>query len=169
MSTKTVKNDSPRDISTQLLPRILREGYGPGAWHGSDLKAALTDVGAELAFWRPQPERHNIAEVALHHAFYAHTVRARLLGVTPERFPLDGEDWFSANGPTTMKWDRILALVETEQERLADAVGKLATDKESSPLSDDERLDVVLGITCHAVYHAGQVQLIKRLREGAAS
>jgi hypothetical protein len=23
---------------------------------------------------------------------------------------------------------------------------------------------VVLGITCHAVYHAGQIQLIKRLR-----
>jgi hypothetical protein len=24
--------------------------------------------------------------------------------------------------------------------------------------------DIVLGIACHAVYHAGQVQLIKRLR-----
>ena len=23
---------------------------------------------------------------------------------------------------------------------------------------------VVLGITCHAIYHAGQIQLIKRLR-----
>ena len=27
-----------------------------------------------------------------------------------------------------------------------------------------EAFDLVLGITCHAVYHAGQVQLIKRLR-----
>ena len=29
-----------------------------------------------------------------------------------------------------------------------------------------EHHDLVLGITCHAVYHAGQVQLIKKLHEG---
>ena len=28
--------------------------------------------------------------------------------------------------------------------------------------------NLVLGITCHAVYHAGQVQLVKRLREAGA-
>ena len=52
----------------RLLTRVLDEGYGPGAWHGPDLKAALADVSPELAFWRPSPERHNLAEVALHHA-----------------------------------------------------------------------------------------------------
>jgi hypothetical protein len=169
MSTKIAKTDSPHDTSTRLLPRILREGYGPGAWHGADLKAALADVEAEVAFWRPQPERHNIAEIALHHAFYSRTVRARLLGSTPERFPLDGEDWFAAGSPATMPWHQILGLVEIEQERLAGAIGDLAADRGASPLSEDERLDVVLGITCHAVYHAGQIQLIKRLRETAAS
>src|SRR5262245_37268560 len=51
--------------------RILREGYGEGAWHGPDLKAALADVTDANAFWRPAPGRHNIAEVALHHAYYA--------------------------------------------------------------------------------------------------
>jgi len=169
MSTKTAKNESAYDTTTQLLPRILREGYGPGAWHGSDLKAALADVEAKLAFWRPQPQRHNIAEIALHHAFYSRTVRSRLLGSTPERFPLDGEDWFAAADEATMTWDGVLALVETEQERLAGAVKDLATGRAASPLSEDERVDVVLGITCHAVYHAGQIQLIKRLRESASS
>src|SRR5262245_53456299 len=170
MSTKTAtKTDTQYDATTRLLPRILREGYGPGAWHGADLKAALGDAGTELAFWRPQPHRHNIAEIALHHAFFVRTVRARLLGVTPERYPLDGEDWFPADSPATMTWERILELVETEQERLARAVEDLAAGRAASPLSDEERLEVVLGITCHAVYHAGQVQLIKRLREGKGS
>jgi hypothetical protein len=31
-----------------------------------------------------------------------------------------------------------------------------------SPLAE-RAVDLVLGITCHAVYHAGQIQLIKRL------
>ena len=62
MTTKTT-------IATPLDPtmnlRILEEGYGPGAWHGADLRAALTDVSPRLAFWRPGPGRHNIAEIAL--------------------------------------------------------------------------------------------------------
>ena len=33
----------------------------------------------------------------------------------------------------------------------------------SSPLADADRFNLELGITCHAIYHAGQVQLIKRL------
>ena len=58
--------------------RILREGYGDGAWHGPDLKAAVADVTEATAFRRPAPGRHNIAEIAVHHAFYAHAVRAKL-------------------------------------------------------------------------------------------
>jgi hypothetical protein len=34
-----------------------------------------------------------------------------------------------------------------------------------SPMKADERFGLVLGVTCHAVYHAGQIQLIKRLHE----
>ena len=61
--------------------RVLDEGYGPGAWHGADLKAAIGDVSAELAFWRPAAGRHNIAEIALHHAFCTNAVRAKLLSL----------------------------------------------------------------------------------------
>ena len=170
MSTRTpTQPEAPRDASGRMLPRILQDGYGPGAWHGADLKAALADVGPELAFWRPQPERHNIAEIALHHSYQSHAVRGRLGGMKPEPFPLEGEDWFAADGPATMTWERILKLVDTEQQRLAEAVGDLAAGRLSSPLAEAERIELVLGITCHAVYHAGQVQLIKRLRAGQAS
>src|SRR5262249_46482668 len=133
------------------------------------LKAALADVGSELAFWRPQPERHNIAEIALHHTYQSRAVRARLLGVTPERFPLEGEDWVPADGPSGISWVGILALVQSEHQRLAAAARVCAAGTSSAPLSDEDRMDLVLGITCHAVYHAGQVQLVRRLRENAAS
>jgi len=58
MSSKAAISAAPE---THFLTRILDEGYGPGAWHGPDLKAALADVSDELAFWRPSPQRHNIA------------------------------------------------------------------------------------------------------------
>ena len=42
-------------VGTAVLTRTLEEGYGPGAWHGDDLKAAVGTVSAETAFRRPAP------------------------------------------------------------------------------------------------------------------
>ncbi len=140
--------------------RILNEGYGPGAWHGADLKAAIGDVTPDLAFWRPAAGRHNIAEIALHHAWCARSVRMKFSDGEAEEFPIEGEDWFEAGDESKLSWKKIAKLVETQQKKLADAVAA-----SNGSLSDAERLDLLLGVTCHAIYHAGQIQLIKRLRE----
>jgi hypothetical protein len=158
MSTKTAETTTERAI----LGRILTEGYGPGAWHGADLKAALADVTEATAFTRPAHGRHSIAEIAIHHAYCTRSVRERLSGKTPEPFVLDGDDWFALPDATKLTWKQLAKAVETEQRKLADVVSGLAEGK-ASPLSSDEQLNLVLGITCHAVYHAGQVQLVKKL------
>jgi hypothetical protein len=146
-----------------LTHRILAEGYGPGAWHGADMRAALSDVTADIAFWRPKPERHNIAEIAVHHAYYQHSVRGRLGPGAIEPFVLEGEDWFEQSSEAGLGWPTIRALVEDQQQRLTAVVSDIESGRVNSPLSSDERFGLVLGITCHAVYHAGQVQLVKRL------
>jgi len=147
----------------QFLTRILDEGYGPGAWHGPDLKAALAEVSDELAFWRPSPQRHNIAEVALHHAYYVRSVRGQLSSNSLEPFVLEGEDWFVLSGPARLGWPQVQSIAETEQSKLTTVVAEIVAGRVKSKLSEAERFNLVLGITCHAVYHAGQIQLIKRL------
>jgi DinB family protein len=164
MSTATrVRTATPSGLDPNVLARVVEEGYGPGAWHGPDLKAALSDVTPELAFWRPAQGRHNIAEIALHHAYYVRSVRAQLSGTTPEPFVLEGEDWFECSDSGTLTWPDILGVVDLQQRRLATAVADVAAGRSRRSSADVEPFDVVLGITCHAVYHAGQVQLIKRL------
>lgn len=144
--------------------RILSEAWGPGAWHGADLKAAIADVPPALAFWRPAKGRHNIAEIALHHAFFARSVRAQISGRPVEPFVLPGEEWFVVNDEKTLPWAKIQSALESEQQRLAELVASVETVTTSSPLAATERFNLVLGIASHAIYHAGQVQLIKRLR-----
>ena len=153
--TKTAPAAIP--VSPALAQRILDEGYGPGAWHGNDMKAALADVSPKIAYWRPGPGRHNIAEIAIHHAYYQHSVRGRLTGAKLEPFVLPGDDWFAIEDENAMAWKKILDVVASMQKKLADVAGG------PSILPEDERLGLLLGITCHAVYHAGQVQLIKAL------
>lgn len=143
--------------ATSTLTRILNEGFGPGAWHGADLKAAVEDVTPELAFWRPAEGRHNIAEIALHHTYTARNVRGKIAGRDPEPFVLEGDDWFEASANGRLSWPEIRAVLQAEQERLADAVA-------SADESNSDVFDLVLGITGHAIYHAGQIQLLKRLQ-----
>ena len=150
---------------TSLLVRILDEGYGPGAWHGNDMKAALADVEPALAFWRPASSRHNIAEIAIHHAFYIHAVRERLTGASPGPFAFEGDgDWFTLPGSSRLGWPELASIVAEEQQALRSLVGEIGAGRVRSAKNDGERLDLILGITCHAVYHAGQIQLIKALR-----
>ena len=61
-----------------------------------------------------------------------------------------------------MRWSEVQATVESEQSRLALLVGQIEGGA-ASPLAEAERFKLELGITCHAIYHAGQIQLIKRL------
>jgi hypothetical protein len=164
-TTVSPKTAIPDQLDPRVLTRILEEGYGPGAWHGSDLRAAITDVSPELAYWRPAPGRHNIAEIALHHAYCTRSVRAQLSGTSPEPFVLEGDDWFILSDQSRVTWPEILRVVDAEQGRLARLVIDIGAGRVPSPLGGAEGFDLVLGITCHAIYHAGQVQLIKRLRD----
>jgi hypothetical protein len=149
-------------IPAGLESRVLQEGYGPGAWHGADLKAALGDVTPELAFWRPAPGRHNIAEIALHHAYCVRALRSQISGVAAEPFVREGDDWFDLPSEAAMAWAEVRATLDSEQGRLAALIAQIEAGG-SSPIADRERFGLELGITGHAIYHAGQVQLIKRL------
>ena len=158
MTTSTLTQQSSVSLDPALASRIVREGYGPGAWHGPDLRAAIADVSVSTAFRRPGPGRHNIAEIVVHHAFYVRSVIERL-GGTPDAFPFAGEDWFPLDDESAMKWSAIATLIESLQSQLAAQVAKPVRNDKTT----DEQMDLVLGITCHAAYHAGQIQLIKVL------
>ena len=164
-TTMPAKTTIPDRLDPQVLTRVLEEGYGPGAWHGPDLQAALADVSPELAFWRPGSGRHNIAEIALHHAYCTRAVRGQCSGLSPEPFVLEGEDWFTVSDETRLGWVEIRRVVDAEQRRLARLVSDIEAGRIQSPLAGAARFDLALGITCHAIYHAGQVQLIKRLHD----
>jgi hypothetical protein len=161
VSTSAAKNK--RAGGTGVESRILREGFGPGAWHGPDLKAACGDVSAGVAFLRPAAGRHNIAEVALHHAWYVRSVAAQLSGRPSDPFVMAGEDWFTLDDESTLPWAKVQSALASEQARLSRVVDDIEAGALESPLPADERVNLVLGITGHAIYHAGQIQLIKRL------
>ena len=159
----TTETRTATGLPAATFTRILDEGYGPGAWYGSDLRAAIAGVKKGEAFKRPAPGRHNIAEVALHHAYWVGQIEHKLTGAPASAFPLVGEDWFELDDEKKLSWNAIVTLVDASHQRLSRTVGEIAGGDRPSPLSEAERFDFVIGITGHAAYHAGQIQLIKKL------
>ena len=76
---------------------------------------------------------------------------------------LDGEDWFEWDAASRLSWADVKKTLSQEVRQLRDTVDAIDQGKQVSPLSAEARFDQVLGITGHAAYHAGQIQLVKAL------
>jgi hypothetical protein len=156
-----------RDSTTELLVELLRRAYDVAAWHGPNLKGALRGVDAARAGWRAGPGRRSIGEIALHAACWKSVARRRLLGLPRGSFARAGSNWFALeDGLSEREWREIRALLDGEQSQLLEAVAGFEPGRwgETPASRRHTWAGLVEGVAFHDVYHAGQIELIKRLR-----
>jgi uncharacterized damage-inducible protein DinB len=149
-----------------LLLRIVDEAYERKAWHGPNLRGSLRGVAVEEAAWRPGADRHNIWEVAVHVAYWKYANWRRLTGEKRGSFPYKGSNWFARpDAPTEKAWRADLALLDEQHRRLREAIARIPQRRLSERSSGSRhRVDTLAyGTAAHDVYHAGQIQLVKRL------
>ena len=150
-----------------LLLEIIDQAYERQAWHGPNLKGSLRGLTAKQASWRPARGRHNIWELVIHAAYWKYAVRRRLLGGKRGSFRIKGSNWFETlkrNGERAWKDD--LALLDQTHRGLREAIAVLAPSRlhSSQPGSKVKNVTLIYGIASHDLYHAGQIQLLKRLQ-----
>ena len=153
------------DRRIKELLRLLDEGYDTPTWHGPNLRAAVARVKVEEALRRPGPRRHNIWELTVHAAYWKYTVRRRLLGEKRGSFVLKGSNWFAAPASATEEeWRATLALLAEEHRRLRAAVAKFPAAKLHRRMKASKwtAAQSISGVAMHDIYHAGQIQLVKR-------
>jgi DinB superfamily len=150
-----------------LLLRLIDESYEKKAWHGPNLKGSFRGLSPIEAAWRPQPSRHSIVENVVHCAYWKYAVRRRLTGEKRGSFALKGTNWFAIAAPLVeAAWKEYAALLEREHRSLRQTIaafppGRLAGFPGGSKVSF---VTQIYGIALHDVYHAGQIQLLKRLQ-----
>lgn len=141
----------------ELLLHLLDEGYHRVAWHGPTLRGSLRGVSAKEAAKRPAPGRHSIWELAVHAAYWKYAVWRRLTGAKRGTFPRKGSNWLPTPSPASpAAWKRDVAMLGEMHRDLRKVVEGL---RELTP----RRRRLIAGIAFHDVYHAGQIQVVKRL------
>lgn len=144
-----------------VILSMIDEAYERKSWHGTNLRGSLRGVTVEEAVWRPAPERHNVWELAMHAAYWKYAVRRRLRGEKRGSFPVKGSNWFVSPGDADgAGWRDVLALLNGEHRLLRETIASLSAKE----LDDPKKRHLITGIAAHDLYHAGQIQLVKRLR-----
>jgi len=154
------------DPQIELLLTLIDESYEKKAWHGPNLRGSIRGLSPDIAAYRPAPKRRNIWEIVVHAAYWKYVVRRRLLGEQKGSFPLRGSNWFARpEKPTARAWRDDVKLLDATHRSLRDAVAALSAAELSRipPGSKLPHRSLITGIASHDVYHAGQIQLLKRL------
>lgn len=156
-----------KNSTTDQLLNFLDESYNRQSWHGSNLRGSIRGLTMQQSLWRSSPSRHNIWEIVVHCAYWKYTVRRRLTGEKRGSFPLKGSNWFPrTSAQSSAVWKSDVRLLEEMHRALIESV----THTPSASLhkhpngSKFSNLQTIRGIALHDIYHAGQIQLLKRLQ-----
>ena len=128
----------------------------------------------ELVF-RPRDGGNTIWELVVHCAYWKYAVRRRLTGEKRGGFAHEGSNFFPRPGRVEeadeKAWKRDVRLLVATHGALRRTIEELPPkrldeiSREGSPVPNR---DMLLGIAAHDLYHAGQIQLLKKLAREAA-
>ena len=158
-------------MKDRRLEEALRHFHPPPGskpWHGgASVLGAVRDVSPEVAAWRPYPDRHTIWELAFHVAYWNYAVRRRPTGEEKGGFLRSPANWPDApEGPTQEAWQKDRRFVREGHGLLVEALTRFSPDRLDDPVGrkgGNTFADLITGIVLHDTYHAGKIQLMKRL------
>ena len=145
-----------------LIADQLRRAFEGDAWHGPALLELLRDMDATTAAATPLPNVHSIWELVLHVAAWDGAACRRLGG---EKVQLTGTANFPAlPKPTQASWHEAIAGAKHTHDVLVKTVADLPESRlrERVPGKRYDFYFMLHGVAQHALYHAGQIAILKK-------
>jgi uncharacterized damage-inducible protein DinB len=143
----------------------LKLAFEGEAWHGPAVLEILADVDARAASARPIHNAHTIWELTLHVAGWENVIRRRLGG---EACTLgDAENFPDVKDTSEAAWKKAVASLKQTHEQLLTAIAALPDSRltDRVPGKNYDVYTMLHGATQHALYHAGQMAVLKRAAE----
>src|SRR5207244_2995458 len=150
----------------EVLLDAIDLAFDHRAWHGPNLRGSIRGVTSREAAWRPGRSRHNIWELVVHAAYWKYAARRRLTGDARGSFPMKGSNWFERpQTATDISWRSDIELLDEMHRAFRDTVARLSPESlhRKAGRSKDTNFSLITGVAAHDLYHAGQIQLLKRL------
>jgi len=143
------------------------------AWHGPSVLSLLNGVTAEQAAAHPIPGAHSIWELTLHIAAWEDACRRRLQG-DPAQLA-DDENFPPVTDTTETSWQTAKRKLIDVHQRLLDAIAATDDSRLDQPIINSAEITfssayvTLHGGVQHSLYHAGQIAILKKALESAAT
>ena len=139
-----------------------RRAFDGEAWHGPHLFSLLEGVDAARAARRTIPSAHSIWEITAHIRAWEEVALRRLRGESVSL--TDDQDWPAPEAETPEAWKRTLLALRATHDELNGVIASLADARleERTPGSPTSVYHLLHGVVQHALYHAGQIAILKR-------
>ena len=152
------------DARITLLVDNLDRAYRGRSWHGTALRGTLRGMTPAQALLRPAPDRNSVWDLLLHAAYWKYVVRRKLTGEARGSFPRDGANFPQLPEPANAAaWRADLALLDEQHALLRNAVLAIDPGSLERKRGSWRIVEYALGAAAHDLYHAGQINLVKRL------
>jgi hypothetical protein len=158
--------NSPSSESA-LIAEQLRRAFEGDAWHGPALLELLQDMDAATAAAQPWSDVHSIWELVLHVSAWDNAASLRLGG---EKVQLTGTANFPVvPHPTQTTWRAAIAHAKHTHDVLIKTVEALPDSRlrERVPGKRYDFYFMLHGVAQHALYHAGQIAILKKVQARA--
>lgn len=150
------------DTRASLLAALHR-AYDGRSWHGPNLLGSIRGLTPGEAFFRPGRGRHTVYDLVLHAAYWKYVARRRLTGEKRGSFPVKGSNFFP--GPKVKAAPAVRgarAVLEEAHRALVAAVEAMSDEAFAERHGKWTAEEIVAGVAAHDLYHAGQIQLVKK-------
>jgi len=150
---------------SEVIVVQLEQAFRRKSWHGTNLLGSIRGIDADTASWRPAKDRHNIWELIVHAAYWKYSVYRRFANEPGMKFPLKGSNWFMRPDGGDLKSD--IDLLKDYHKKLVEVIISFPSSKLTKipKGSKTSYVDLAIGAAAHDLYHAGQIQLLKRLQQ----
>ena len=138
----------------ELLLLIVDCAFDKRSWHGPNLRSSMRGISAAQASAQIK-NRKTIWQQALHSAYWKQRVANRL--GSKQKLPWAGKNWMLPPGKQSdAAWREDLKQIEKVHRRFRQAL-------QATSEMDEKTLWMVIGAALHDIYHAGQINGLKRM------
>jgi uncharacterized damage-inducible protein DinB len=139
-----------------------RRAFDGSAWHGPAVFEVLAGVDATRAAAKPIKAAHSVWELVLHIRAWEEAVRGRIQGRPIDLSP--EQDWPAVTDTSPGAWEHALTAMRETHDALNREIADLADERlEDQTAGKEYTLYLLLhGVVQHALYHAGQIALLKK-------
>lgn len=140
-----------------LILSTIDSAFNRPGWQGPNLISSLRRLSPAAAA-KSVHGRKSIWQQLLHAAYWKHRVLRKFTGDKSIRFPRRAVNWPKTPASDDQGWRADLQMLRDIHAQLRAAVAK-APESKLTP----KALWLLHGIAAHDIYHAGQINLLRRL------